>query len=67
MFRFVIKSGLFILFTFAFEIVGLSQQNGYSIGYKLEGKDTIYQIKIKHGGIITGWFTTLKRLIHMLL
>lgn len=46
MFRFLIKSGVFFLFTFAFGISGMSQHKGYNVGYKLEGKDTIYQIKI---------------------
>jgi len=46
MFRFLIKSGAFFLLTFAFGVSGLSQQKGYAVGYKLEGNDTIYQLKI---------------------
>ena len=47
MFRFIIKFGTLFLFIIAFEVTGLPQEKGFAVGYKLDGKDTIYQIKIK--------------------
>ncbi|MEN6618711.1 MAG: DUF4294 domain-containing protein [Rikenellaceae bacterium] len=47
MFRFLIKCGAILLSVLSFEITGYSQDKGYALGYKLEGNDTVYQIKIK--------------------
>lgn len=46
MLRYIIKCFVLLLALFSLEVTGIAQERGYIVGYKINGSDTVYQIKI---------------------